>query len=190
LAGVGLAIYVVAGQLPKLGDLAGDAGEALAEGTGDFFEGVFGGAEQTETPVETIRTADDPDTLYASPEAMGSDPVFVPVAPAPNYDYMESPYAFYTVDYVQGEPVITVENPSLVPGPSFYEIEAPSTSREVGAYVGGLLPGLVAPQAISQGLFDYSLTEVPGDLLGGAKSVIRAPSDLLGGAKSVIRKLW
>jgi hypothetical protein len=174
---LGLGVYVlVSTVLPTVGDLAIRGGKELAEGTGDFFKGVFGGAEQAETTVPRIRSADDLGTIYQLPAAnlsskrLGSEPVFVPVSPSPSYsDYVESPIAFYTVDVDDFGPVVTVTDPSAsIPGPRVYVTEEPSAAQELGATVSPyIIGGITNPLGI-----DYNLLDAPGDVYEGAKSLL------------------
>ena len=159
---VGLGAYFLVGKaLPKLGNLAGDlaleGGQALAGGTKDFLSGVFTGADQTETTVPAIRDAADLGTVYQLPdpnlssERLGSDPVFVPVAPSAIYDYRESPGASYSVDFDDFGPVVTVTNPSpAIPPPVFYEIEDPSLAQRAGGGFADWMTGPISGPVISK----------------------------------------
>ena len=182
---LGLGVYLLVGKvLPTVGDLAIRGGEELAEGTGDFFKGVFGGASQEETTVPRIRTSDDPGIVYQLPDAnlssqrVGSEPVVVLASPQPDYsDFLESPIAFYTVDFDDIGPVVTVTDPHpAIAGPVVYQTAEPSAATELGAEASPYIPyvygGFAGPQAISQGVFDYNLLDAPADVYGGAKSLL------------------
>jgi len=124
----GIALLLAFRYLPSVGDVVGAAGRAAAEGTGDFFKGVFTGAERTETDITTARVMGLPDEVYTlTPGTTLGDWV----------TYEPDAATRYVVEYDEsGLPVVTVENPSpTLPPPRFYTFDEAPLAQRVGAAV-------------------------------------------------------
>ena len=137
----GVALLVLWKALPKIGDVALDAAAAAAgaaaEGTGDFFKGIFTGAERTETPITTAIVGD---TVYR----------LTPGTTLGTFDTWDPNLTTkYTVQYDEGGlPTVRIDNPSaMLPPPTFSFFEDAPLAQRVGADVAPYLqiPGGVGP---------------------------------------------
>jgi len=135
IVGVGLLLLLRGiGDLGRLFNAPVELAAELAQGTGDFFEGAFTGATRTEIPINTARVAELPDTLFILSAPTNDAPTFVLGTPS---SFDPNAPTSVVVDMVDGEPVLTVTNPSAaVPLPAFTAFGPDvSLAQEVGAAV-------------------------------------------------------
>lgn len=208
--GVGAYLLVTKG-FPKLGDVAGDlagaaadkvgqGAQALGEGTGDFFKGVFTGSDPTETEVDKLRFAEAPDIYYDLDEAPFFDPFSGPSLPR----------TIRVVRLTDGTVIIEQEGGSNALGgpPLVTTIEKASLAQRVGGEVGGKFTGLVTEPFLGPQIGGLSIQDVftepfLGPQIGGpslqdAASTVPdllfqpffIPKTIFSGAKSIFGKVF
>lgn len=128
---LGLGALLVLRAVGQLGDVLRLPGD-LAKGTGDFLTGAFTGADRPETPIETARTAEQPNILFQLTPPQDLAPTRVLGTPA---TFDPDAVTSVVVDMVDGEPVLTVTNANpAVPLPAFTIFGPdPSLAQKVGA---------------------------------------------------------
>jgi hypothetical protein len=146
----------------------------IAEGTGDFFSGVFGGAAVEEDPITTARTAELPDVLIQLVPPLNRDPD-APLAvfgtPA-TYDPTEVTSVIVQYDE-SGAPMLFIDNASpAVPIPDFFQVTYPSLAQEVGAAL------IYDPIT---GLYTDPLLDIGGFTLPSAQDVVGGFNEIFGG---------
>jgi len=182
IAAVAIAYLVVTRALPKLGDLAVEGikkgGEELGQGIGEFVQGVFTGAKPTETTINLVRTADNPNRVFelTRPGDLASGPIFVPGGSALDFPS-------YRIDTVDGETVVTVTNPNpALPTPRFFEVDQASVAQRVGA-------------GATDAILNDPILGVPGTLtigqIGGVfADPVGAVQDLGSDINSIFRRIF
>lgn len=110
-----LLLFKGLGELKDAFDFAVDLPGDLAEGTGDFFTGVFTGASREEEIVTIARTPEFPDRIFqlTSPaEREAGDPTRV-LGTFETFD--RNAVTSVSVEMIEGEPILTVinQNPAV-----------------------------------------------------------------------------
>lgn len=132
---IGVGLLLLLKGFGRLGDLIQkplDVAGDLAEGTGDFFKGAFGGAEASRSPVETARTPEFPGVIF--PLTRPGDPGPMVVLGTPLTFDPDSPTSV-SVEIVDGKPVLTVVNarPAVPLAQYAFIGPEPSLAQQVGA---------------------------------------------------------